>query len=63
LPGNVRQLENLVRQALVNKYDDSPLNLSDLPIEVWRQLSEQGESRSLRSEQASEGNESSEHAP
>ncbi len=63
LPGNVRQLENLVRQALVNKYDDSPLNLSDLPIEVWRQLSEQGESRSLRSEPVREGRESSEHAP
>jgi transcriptional regulator with GAF, ATPase, and Fis domain len=63
LPGNVRQLENLVRQALVNKYDDSPLNLSDLPIEVWRQLSEQGESRSLRSEQVSEGKESSEYPP
>jgi two-component system, NtrC family, response regulator PilR len=60
LPGNVRQLENLVRQALVNKYDDSPLNLSDLPIEVWRQLSEQGESRSLQSEQVGEGKESSE---
>jgi transcriptional regulator with PAS, ATPase and Fis domain len=40
LPGNVRQLENLVRQALVSKDDDSPLDLSDLPIEVWRQLSE-----------------------
>jgi transcriptional regulator with GAF, ATPase, and Fis domain len=47
-----------VRQALVNKVDDSPLNLSDLPIEVWRQLSEQGESRSLR-----EGKQSSEYAP
>ncbi len=63
LPGNVRQLENLVRQALVNKYDDSPLNLSDLPIEVWRQLSEQGESRSLQSEQVGEGKESSEQTP
>jgi DNA-binding NtrC family response regulator len=63
LPGNVRQLENLVRQALVKKYDDSPLNLSDLPIEVWRQLSEQGESRLLRSEQVSEGKESSQHTP
>ena len=50
LPGNVRQLENLVRQAVVNKDDASPLNLSDLPIEVWRQLSEQRESSSLGSE-------------
>jgi transcriptional regulator with GAF, ATPase, and Fis domain len=63
LPGNVRQLENVVRQALVNKYDDSPLNLSDLPIEVWRQLSEQGESHSRRSEQVSEGKESSAYTP
>jgi two-component system nitrogen regulation response regulator GlnG len=38
LPGNVRQLENLVRRALLNKEDDSPLTLSDLPPEVWRQL-------------------------
>jgi two-component system response regulator PilR (NtrC family) len=63
LPGNVRQLENLVRQALVNKVDDSPLNLSDLSIEVWRQLSQQGETPSLRSEPVSEGKESSEYSP
>ena len=63
LPGNVRQLENLVRQALVNKDDDSPLNLSDLPIEVWRQLSEQRENPSLRSEEVNEGKESGELAP
>jgi DNA-binding NtrC family response regulator len=44
LPGNARQVENLVRQALVNKNDDSPLSLSDLPVEVWHELSEQGES-------------------
>jgi transcriptional regulator with PAS, ATPase and Fis domain len=53
LPGNVRQLENLVRQALVSKDDDSPLNLSDLPIEVWRQLSEQKDSFPVRSDQVS----------
>jgi transcriptional regulator with PAS, ATPase and Fis domain len=41
LPGNVRQLENLVRQALVRKDDDSPLHLSDLPSDVWEELSEQ----------------------
>jgi DNA-binding NtrC family response regulator len=61
LPGNVRQLENLVRQALINKDDDSPLNLSDLPIEVWRQLSQQGVS--LRSEPVSEGKESGPFTP
>ncbi|HSF30499.1 MAG TPA: sigma-54 dependent transcriptional regulator [Candidatus Tectomicrobia bacterium] len=42
LPGNARQLENLVRWVLVNKDDDAPLSLSDLPHEVWQQLSEPG---------------------
>jgi transcriptional regulator with PAS, ATPase and Fis domain len=63
LPGNVRQLENLVRQALVSKNDDSPLNLSDLPIEVWRQLSEQKDSLSLRSDQVSAADELDKLAP
>ena len=54
LPGNVRQLENLVRQALVNKYDHSPLDLSDLPIEVWRQLSQQEKPVTRQSGQVSE---------
>ena len=39
LPGNVRQLENLVCQALVNQETDTPLHLSDLPVEFWEQLS------------------------
>jgi transcriptional regulator with GAF, ATPase, and Fis domain len=39
-PGNVRQLENFVRRALVFKTDDCPLNLSDLPPEVWQELSD-----------------------
>jgi len=38
LPGNVRQLENLVRQALVRNAADSLLSLSDLPAEILRQL-------------------------
>lgn len=38
LPGNVRQLENIVRRAVLNKTDDTPLGLSDLPPEIWRQL-------------------------
>ncbi|HEX8144674.1 MAG TPA: sigma 54-interacting transcriptional regulator [Pyrinomonadaceae bacterium] len=41
LPGNARQLDNILRQALSNKSDDSPLNLSDLPPVVWRELFEQ----------------------
>jgi DNA-binding NtrC family response regulator len=41
LPGNARQLENIVRSSLVNKSGDSPLGLGDLPAEVWQELSEQ----------------------
>ena len=39
LPGNARHLENLVRHALANKEDDTPLSLSDLPPEIWQELS------------------------
>jgi len=39
LPGNARHLENLVRCALANKEDDTPLSLSDLPPEIWQELS------------------------
>ena len=38
LPGNIRQLENLVRQALVRKANDLPLSVSDLPIETLLEL-------------------------
>jgi transcriptional regulator with GAF, ATPase, and Fis domain len=38
LPGNIRQLENLVRRALLAKRDASPLGLLDLPREVWLEL-------------------------
>jgi DNA-binding NtrC family response regulator len=38
LPGNVRQLENLVRRALVHRDDGGSLDLEDLPPEVWEQL-------------------------
>jgi two-component system response regulator PilR (NtrC family) len=37
-PGNIRELENLVRQALVHKTTDLPLCLSDLPVEILRQF-------------------------
>ena len=40
LPGNVRQLENLIRQALVRRRTGTPLGLNDLPAEAWRQLSQ-----------------------
>lgn len=38
LPGNVRQLENLVRQVLVRKVTDLPLSISDVPVEILLQL-------------------------
>ena len=52
LPGNVRQLENLVRRALVNKVTSTPLTLTDLPAEVWQQLAEQEDFYGIRSEQS-----------
>ncbi len=39
LPGNARQLENIVRSAILNKVDDSPLGLSDLAPALWREIS------------------------
>jgi len=39
LPGNGRQLENIVRQILVNKDSDSQLRLNDLSAEIWSELS------------------------
>jgi transcriptional regulator with PAS, ATPase and Fis domain len=39
LPGNARQLENIVRTAILNKQDDSALGLSDLTPAVWQQIS------------------------
>ncbi len=39
LPGNARQLENIVRQSLAAKEDATSLSLGDLPFDVWEQLS------------------------
>jgi two-component system nitrogen regulation response regulator GlnG len=54
LPGNVRQLENLVCRALVNWKGNEPLSLKDLPPEMWRELSatEQVEAASAKSPSA-----------
>ena len=38
LTGNARQLENLIRWILLNKIDDEPLGLRDLPPVAWEQL-------------------------
>jgi transcriptional regulator with GAF, ATPase, and Fis domain len=53
LPGNARQLENLVRRALVHNDDDAGLSLNDLPQELWQQLAEQEKSRVAQPEIAS----------
>lgn len=39
LPGNIRQLENLVRRAIVQKEGEGALGLEDLPPEFLEQLS------------------------
>jgi DNA-binding NtrC family response regulator len=38
LPGNARQLENLIRNALLCKSDVGPLGLGDLPAEILAEL-------------------------
>jgi DNA-binding NtrC family response regulator len=40
LRGNARQVENLVRRALVHNDGNGPLSLRDLPPDVWQQLAE-----------------------
>jgi DNA-binding NtrC family response regulator len=55
LPGNARQLENVVQWVLVNKDDDTSLKLRDLPLEIWQQMSEQGQHLRVSSEPADEG--------
>jgi len=40
LPGNVRQLGNIVWRALINKSDQGVLCLGDLPAEIWKELSD-----------------------
>lgn len=52
LPGNARQLENIVRAAILNKVDDSPLGLSDLTPALWRQISDEVDPAVRRSESA-----------
>jgi transcriptional regulator with GAF, ATPase, and Fis domain len=40
LSGNAREVENLIRQALMEKGDDAPLGLADLPPAVLQQICE-----------------------
>jgi DNA-binding NtrC family response regulator len=44
LPGNARQLENLVRFALVHNDGTVPLGLPDLPADVWEELAADADS-------------------
>jgi DNA-binding NtrC family response regulator len=39
LPGNARQIENIVRRALVGWEGNRSLSLNDLPPEIWQELS------------------------
>jgi transcriptional regulator with GAF, ATPase, and Fis domain len=39
LPGNVRQLENLIRRAVVDAKEDGTLGIEQLPESVWDQVS------------------------
>jgi two-component system nitrogen regulation response regulator GlnG len=55
LPGNARQLENLLRWVLVNKDDDAPLSLRDFPIDIWQQLALQRPSPKVNSERMEAG--------
>jgi transcriptional regulator with GAF, ATPase, and Fis domain len=41
LPGNARQIENIVRSALVHNDGTGPIGLGDLPPEVWQALADQ----------------------
>jgi DNA-binding NtrC family response regulator len=63
LPGNTRQLENVVRWALVNKEDDTSLNLRDLPLEIWQQLSAQEHSFWDQPEAADDGKDTQKASP
>ena len=45
LPGNVRQLENLIRRVLAHHEGRGPLLLSDLPPEIWAGLAAAPDSR------------------
>jgi transcriptional regulator with GAF, ATPase, and Fis domain len=40
LPGNVRQLENIVHSAMVSPGRGELLRLRDLPLEIWRELAD-----------------------
>ncbi len=53
-PGNVRQLENVVRQSLLSRHNPLQLELADLPVDILAELAgrfEPGEVQPVREEE------------
>jgi two-component system, NtrC family, nitrogen regulation response regulator GlnG len=64
LTGNARQVENIVRRAIVRKEDDAPLGLGDLPPEIWTQVSQlRAEARTDSTDAASDARSSGAELP
>jgi two-component system, NtrC family, response regulator HydG len=55
LPGNVRQIENLVRRALVERDRPGRLGLDDLPAEMWSDLADADHATEPRAMPPAEG--------
>jgi transcriptional regulator with GAF, ATPase, and Fis domain len=55
MPGNVRQLEHIVCQALLRGVPGRPLRLRDLPPEVWQQLVGATDAEAIPAESTSPG--------
>lgn len=53
LPGNARQLENLIARVIGNRETGEPLGLLDLPDDAWRELAD-GEARAAATVEAEE---------
>ncbi|MEO6562415.1 MAG: sigma 54-interacting transcriptional regulator [Nitrosospira sp.] len=48
LPGNVRQLENILLRLLVNKIGSDSLDIDDLPLDIWKELNESSAATPLK---------------
>lgn len=56
LPGNARQLENLVRRVLLNKDSDGPIRLNDLAPDIWRDFLDLNANEKRTADQSPLGN-------
>ena len=56
LSGNVRQLENIIRRALLSVHGNAPLSLNDLTPNEWKQLSDEPSSVAVDEGERSNGN-------